>query len=396
MYERIQSDLELAIGAEVIMRGSVILRLLLAGATLGWSAGTTPGRASGQDPARKANEPKGMRIVISDESVILDGQAMALPMPVKQLIALLGKPSRESRLANTVLTWDQLGMYAYVDPSSESVNAINIVFRREAYEFVPQKTFDGRVTIDEADLKAGSTVDEINAAGGGKAFRISRPGLWTREQGGVLLFLAIPRDGKPGIVYLAIEAGEAADELPSAPARSAAAGESEAHVVARGVALDQLVGEWSLDGFVVSRIKGSMSIAGVGGFSGPTCGDVTVAGSDDRTISLTASCEAEGDYSFRLTHGGKPESYLMTVKSAHGISISDFPVSYVEGQGWQGVRDQTVGGETMSITAAISPIEGRNWLGWRIQVLPPAVTSKDAKPQDLKEPYFMADLTRRK
>jgi hypothetical protein len=46
-----------------------------------------------------------------------------------------------------------------------------------------------------------------------------------------------------------------------------------------------------------------------------------------------------------------------------------------------------VDGKEVPVTATIAPIEGRNWVGWAIAVVPSA---------DIKTPYFRADLTRRK
>jgi len=46
-----------------------------------------------------------------------------------------------------------------------------------------------------------------------------------------------------------------------------------------------------------------------------------------------------------------------------------------------------------SITAMITPIEGRLWYGWMIAVLPTAGVGHE---DDLKKPFFRADLTRRK
>ena len=156
--------------------------------------------------------------------------------------------------------------------------------------------------------------------------------------------------------------------------------------------LSKLVGDWGLTVFVV----------GGGQFGGPRCGKtdrpgsspVTIAPPGDSGVSLAVACNDGSDYAFRLTHDGAAHVYLMTVKSKQGISVDDLPVAYIEGQGWKGAREQLVEGEVESITATVSPIEGRNWYGWTTVVLPTADTNRGLS--DVKRPYFKADLTRRK
>ena len=161
--------------------------------------------------------------------------------------------------------------------------------------------------------------------------------------------------------------------------------------VAQGDPLSKLAGDWGLTVFVM----------GAGQFGGPECGKrdrpgpppVTLAPPSDGAVSLAAACDDGSEYSFRLRHDSATQAYVLTVKSGPGISVQDFPVAYVDGKGWEGKRDQLVDGETQSVTGAVAPIEGRNWYGWMIVVLP---TAGIGRSDDLKEPYFRADLTRQK
>lgn len=158
-----------------------------------------------------------------------------------------------------------------------------------------------------------------------------------------------------------------------------------------GDPLVQLAGEWGLEAFVM----------GAGQFGGPRCGKsagrgpppVTLAAGGDGAVSFTASCDNGSEYSFRLGRDSAAQTYVLSVKSTPGISVRDFPLAYVDGQGWRGKRDELVDGKMESITAMVTPIEGRLWYGWMIAVLP---TSGVGHEDDLKTPFFRADLTRRK
>lgn len=163
-------------------------------------------------------------------------------------------------------------------------------------------------------------------------------------------------------------------------------------MVLQGDPLGKLAGDWGLSVFVM----------GGGEFGGLRCGTsnrpgpppVTVAPPSGGAVSFSVSCEGGRDYAFRLSQDSTTHAYAVTVTSPPpGISVQDLPVAYADGKGWQGKRDEQVDGQTQSITALIAPIEGRNWYGWMIAVLP---TSGVGRENDLKKPFLRADLTRRK
>ena len=155
--------------------------------------------------------------------------------------------------------------------------------------------------------------------------------------------------------------------------------------------LVELTGTWDLRVFVIGG--GDMGMLECGESVGPGPGPpVTVSSSADGAASLSFSCVDGSDYSFHLKLDAGTDSYLITVESGVGISVSDFPVRYADGEGWHGVRDELVDGEMVSTAARVQPIEGRNWSGWTIQVLPAAARNSSSDPiRTLK-----ADLTRRK
>ena len=173
------------------------------------------------------------------------------------------------------------------------------------------------------------------------------------------------------------------------PARQAA---TPSDTGSNGDPLTRLVGDWDLTVFMM----------GAGQFGPLRCGksaagrrmpSVTLAPAGDGAMSFAAPCDNGSEYSFRLRRDSTAQSYVLSVKSAPGISVQDFPLAYAEGRGWEGERDQLLDGETQSISALITPIQGRQWYGWMIAVLP---TEGVGHEDDLKKPFFRADLTRAK
>jgi hypothetical protein len=352
------------------MKNPLLTRSALVVGTLLCIGDVIPVGAAAQDPPPKAVDPKTLLLTLSAGSLSLNGQEFTLPVPVQEIINVLGKPTRESRLANTILTWDELGIYIYLDPGSAQAKEIHVDFRKERVDFAPKKVFAGRVVIDKTEVTADSTTGQIDAA------RRTLQGLIVEPH----------PDEQKRIVCLSIFPS-GLSESTGGPAKGATTGpRARPTMVAGADPPDQLVGGWSLDGFVVG--------GGGVGFSGLTFDKITVAPPSDGAVSVSASSKEGDDYSFLLTHGPETNAYLIAVKSGHGINVDNFLLRYIHGEGWRGTLDQLVDGEMLSTTASIIPIEGRNWYGWRIQVLPTAAI--DLAPEELKKPYLMVDLTRRK
>jgi len=157
--------------------------------------------------------------------------------------------------------------------------------------------------------------------------------------------------------------------------------------------LGRLAGDWDLTAFVIGR----------GQFGGPRCGKsdrpgpstVTIAPPAANAVSLAVSCDDGSDYAFRLRYDTAAHAYLLTVKSKAGVSVDDFPIAFVADRGWKAERDELLeDGRKVPVTATVAAIEGKNWYGWAIAVLPTADVDRDTEA--LETAYFRADLTRRK
>jgi hypothetical protein len=151
------------------------------------------------------------------------------------------------------------------------------------------------------------------------------------------------------------------------------------------------VGTWDLTVFVVGGGEMGTVECGQPVRLGPGP-PVTVSSNTEGSAFFSFSCTDGDHYSFHLDPDTRMDSYLITVRSGAGISVSDFPVRYSDAVGWHGVRDELVDGRSTSTTAGVHPIEGRNWYGWTMQVLPTAAANSPSDPiRTLK-----VDLTRRK
>jgi hypothetical protein len=76
----------------------------------------------------------------------------------------LGKPTREADLANKLLTWDELGVFAYQTPGTSKVRAISIALDSAPRKFWPKKLFSGVLKLDGATVTAETSVDDLNQA----------------------------------------------------------------------------------------------------------------------------------------------------------------------------------------------------------------------------------------
>jgi hypothetical protein len=109
-------------------------------------------------------QPSKLKVEFTKGSVVINGTKLSLPIQRKDLVRLLGKPDRETRLANTILTWDELGIHAYQIPNTEKVRALHITMDREEFQFNPKKVFTGLLKVEGATITALSSIEFINRA----------------------------------------------------------------------------------------------------------------------------------------------------------------------------------------------------------------------------------------
>lgn len=195
------------------MKNQETIAVVLAGITLAF-AGLSSERAVGQDPARVSNSG-GMQVVIPDDSFSVNGKRLKLPAPAQEVIKFLGKPTRETKSRNnTILTWDELGIHAYLKPTRETIIAVHFSLRKEAEAYSAKKVFAGKLTVSGAEVSQESTIEEINAKTKGKPFkRLEKyeaimPNWWRAECPSGSLHVQTVKDSGEGIKYLSICAGE--------------------------------------------------------------------------------------------------------------------------------------------------------------------------------------------
>jgi hypothetical protein len=128
----------------------------------GLLAGTAP--ADGPRPA-KIDTSK-LKVGISEGTITINDTKLSLPCDRKELVKALGEPSRETPLANLLLTWDDLGIHAYQRPDkgSTEVHAISFDMVPKNYKFSPKRPFTGALQVEGATIGPSSTLEEINSA----------------------------------------------------------------------------------------------------------------------------------------------------------------------------------------------------------------------------------------
>jgi hypothetical protein len=160
--------------------------------------GTGTQNVGDADGGDNVAERKVLRIEILDESFILNGKELKLPVPPEEIRKLLGEPSRETKLANTILTWDELGLCAYVNPGSERVIEIHIFFKKDKLPFTPKKVFAGKAILDGSIIAESSTKEDINSVRRDKPFQNTLESMpfWVRRKQGTqsLIFESLNKE----------------------------------------------------------------------------------------------------------------------------------------------------------------------------------------------------------
>ena len=144
---------------KVLKLSAVLLAAAMLAAAPGAARELPPHGTGGKAAGKK------VEVEIAGGTLVVNGKKLTLMFDQKELIELLGKPDREAKLQNTLLTWDDLGLFAYVKPGTPSVHAVAVALGRdEKIMFWPKKSFTGKLTVDGAELKADTKIAALNKA----------------------------------------------------------------------------------------------------------------------------------------------------------------------------------------------------------------------------------------
>jgi hypothetical protein len=101
---------------------------------------------------------------ISDDAVVLGDAVLTLPLKMADLIQVIGKPDRSTRLANVIHTWEQHGMTAY-DDGQGGIKELCIQLVKEPYPFSPKVKFQGTVRAFGMLIQNQTTKEQLVLAG---------------------------------------------------------------------------------------------------------------------------------------------------------------------------------------------------------------------------------------
>lgn len=104
-------------------------------------------------------------IELSGDGLRYDGVLFPLPCLVEILEKALGMSSRTSTKANTILVWDDLGVFAYVKPGGNAVFTFSVALAEQKLNHCPRKVFAGKVKINGSYLQNGSDVRALKQLG---------------------------------------------------------------------------------------------------------------------------------------------------------------------------------------------------------------------------------------
>lgn len=175
-------------------------------AALANSVGLQFAGASDEDKGRDA-APKKLEVEIVDGLLSLNGKKVKVPGNPEEIIKVLGKPNRESKLANRRLTWDELGIAVLINPKSEQIIQVSFSLKKESFEFSPKKVFAGKITVDGAEVAETSTISEINRTKKGKKFELvleELPTWWKAGSMRASVYIDSEKDPKKGLIQLTL------------------------------------------------------------------------------------------------------------------------------------------------------------------------------------------------
>ncbi|HEX8911531.1 MAG TPA: hypothetical protein VF796_04155, partial [Humisphaera sp.] len=108
-----------------------------------------PAAAADGKPDAAKPVAKDLKVVVDGEKLTVNGKTLTLPADPVDVIAVLGPPDREANLANRIVTWDGLGLLAYVTKKEPAkVRQLTVALGRDDLPFWPKADFSGTLTVD--------------------------------------------------------------------------------------------------------------------------------------------------------------------------------------------------------------------------------------------------------
>lgn len=124
--------------------------------------------------AQDGPSPADVRLAFDGSVVIVQGKRLPLPAEQADFVRLLGKPDREAALANTIATWDRLGILTYRAPNTTKVFNVVVCFGAEKFKFWPQRAFSGSFQLDGVPVTVSTPIADVNRERKGAALEFDR------------------------------------------------------------------------------------------------------------------------------------------------------------------------------------------------------------------------------
>ena len=86
------------------------------------------------------------------------------------LFDILGQPDRTTGLANTISTWDDLGVTAYFDNTKGELGTLGIIWSPGQYELSPKRGYPGTLVLNGIEVTSETTIAQVNDAAKGQKF----------------------------------------------------------------------------------------------------------------------------------------------------------------------------------------------------------------------------------
>lgn len=117
-------------------------------------------RANAEDP-----KPRRGSYAIAKDGIVLAGQRAKFPLCYKDLVDAIGKPDRQKTGENRLLTWDDLGIVAYMKLESQEIIQVLFCYKPDtSLSFSPTTAFRS-LSVGGKSLTRESSLSDVRAAG---------------------------------------------------------------------------------------------------------------------------------------------------------------------------------------------------------------------------------------
>lgn len=150
-------------------------------------------------------DDKAIAVDASGDQVAINGKQFPIGPTVEALVRLWGEPDSIFKGINNIRIWDDLGVRAYSEPGSLSVDSLTFSMKKQDKKHAPENVFSGKIETPKGTLTKDSTSADLKELGFTENTSLSK--YYDLDTAAFSFFAEVDEEAGGELVELSIEVG---------------------------------------------------------------------------------------------------------------------------------------------------------------------------------------------